>query len=174
MLFTHYGVSGPIVLSGSSVVNNKKNLTASINLKPALSIEELDKRIQKDFLKFTNKDFKNSLKELLPQKIIEIIIKLSEIDENKKVNSITKEERKRLANLLQNFTLKIKRLRPIAEAIVTSGGVDVKEVDPSTLRSKKLDNLSFAGEILDVDAYTGGFNIQVALSTGYLAGDKIN
>lgn len=174
MLFTHYGVSGPIVLSGSRVVNEKNNLTAVINLKPALSCEELDKRLQRDFLKYTNKDFKNSLNELLPQKLIGIIVKLSNIDEDKKVNSITKEERKTLVNLIQNFTLNIKGLRPIAEAIVTAGGVDVKEVDPSTLKSRFIDNLYFAGELLDVDGFTGGFNIQIALSTGYSAGINVN
>lgn len=173
MLFTHFGISGPIVLSGSRVVNYVKSLKAVINLKPALSEDELDKRIQKDFLKFNNKDYKNSLNELLPQKLINIIVKLSDINENKKVNSITKEERKRLVHLIQNLTLSIKGLRPIAEAIVTIGGVDVKEVDPSTLKSKVIDNLYFAGEVLDVDAYTGGYNIQIALSTGYLAGVNI-
>lgn len=173
MLFTHFGISGPIVLSGSRVINDKKNLTAIINLKPGLSEDELDKRIQRDFLKFNNKDFKNSLNELLPQKLISLIVKLSYIDENKKVNSITKEERKRLVHLIQNLPLTIKGLRPIAEAIVTSGGVDVKEIDPSTLKSKKVNNLSFAGEVLDVDAFTGGFNIQIAFSTGYLSGANI-
>lgn len=173
MLFTHFGISGPIVLSSSRVVDEKKNLKAVINLKPALSEEELDKRIQRDFLKYNNKDFKNALNELLPQKLINIIIKLSNIDEGKKVNSITKEERKRLGHLIQNFTLTVKGLRPIAEAIITIGGVDVKEVDPSTLKSKIINNLCFAGEVLDVDAYTGGYNIQIAFSTGYLAGANI-
>lgn len=174
MLFTHYGVSGPIVLSGSRVVNEKSELTAVINLKPALSEEELDKRLQRDFIKYNNKAFKNSLNDLLPQKLISVIVMLSNIDENKKVNSITKEERKALVNLIQNFTLNIKGLRPIAEAIITAGGIDVKEVDPSTLKSKFITNLCFAGELLDVDGYTGGFNIQIALSTGYSAGKNIN
>ena len=173
MLFTHYGVSGPIVLSGSRTINNKSNLKAIINLKPALTSEELDKRIQKDFAKYANKDFKNSLDDLLPQKIIATIIALSNIDENKKVNSITKEERKTLVNLIQNFQLNIKGLRSIREAIVTSGGVNVKEIDPSTMKSKLVHNLYFAGEMIDVDAYTGGFNIQIALSTGYLAGTNV-
>ncbi|KOA20911.1 ferredoxin--NADP reductase [Clostridium homopropionicum DSM 5847] len=173
MLFTHFGISGPIVLSASRVVNNRKNLKAVINLKPALTKEELDKRIQKDFIKYSNKDFKNSLNDLLPQKLINTIIKLSNIDENKKVNSITKEERKALVDLLQNFKLEIKGLRPIAEAIITSGGINTKEIDPSTMKSKIVDNLYFAGELIDVDAYTGGFNIQIALSTGYLAGSSI-
>jgi predicted Rossmann fold flavoprotein len=173
MLFTHFGVSGPIVLSGSRVVAENKALTASINLKPALTEEELDKRLQKDFQKNINKDFKNSLDELLPQKLIEIIIRLSQIDGSKKVNVITKEERKRLAHLIQNFEFSIKGLRPVEEAIVTAGGVDTKEIDPSTMRSKLIPNLYFAGEVIDVDAYTGGYNIQIALSTGYLAGKNV-
>jgi len=173
MLFTHYGLSGPIVLSGSRFANSKLNLKAVINLKPALKPEELDKRVQGDFVKYTNKDFKNSLDDLFPQKIIPIIIKLSGIDENKKVNTITKEERKNLVHLIQNFTLTIKGLRKIDEAIVTAGGIDTKEVDPSSMRSKLINNLYFAGEVLDVDAFTGGYNIQIALSTGYLAGLKV-
>jgi predicted Rossmann fold flavoprotein len=173
MLFTHFGISGPISLSGSRVVNKEDNLKAVINLKPALNFEELDKRIQKDFIKYTNKDFKNSLDDLLPKKMIDIVIRLSEIDPNKKVNLITREERQNLVNLLHNFTLEIKGLRPIAEAIVTAGGVKVKEIDPSTMQSKFCRNLYFAGEVMDVDAYTGGFNIQIALSTGYLAGTKV-
>ncbi|MCD3244636.1 NAD(P)/FAD-dependent oxidoreductase [Clostridium botulinum C] len=173
MLFTHYGVSGPIVLSGSNIVNKESNLKIVINLKPALTSEELDKRIQKDFSKYLNKDFKNALNDLLPQKLISIIIKLSEINEDKKVNSITKEERKKLCNLIQNFELNIKGLRPIAEAIVTSGGVSTKDIDPSTMKSKIIDNLYFAGEMIDVDAYTGGYNLQIAMSTGFLAGTSI-
>lgn len=174
MLFTHFGISGPIVLSASRIINKSNNLKAIIDLKPALSNEELDKRIQKDFSKCLNKDFKNSLDELLPKKLISIIITLSGIDSIKKVNLITKEERKNLVNLIKNLSLNIKGLRPISEAIVTAGGVNVKEIDPSTMKSKILNNLYFAGEIIDVDAYTGGFNIQIALSTGYLAGTKIN
>ncbi|MCT8975546.1 NAD(P)/FAD-dependent oxidoreductase [Clostridium sp. CX1] len=173
MLFTHFGISGPIVLSGSRVVSKKENLKAVINLKPALSSEELDKRLQKDFAKYINKDFKNSLVDLLPQKLIDVVVRLSEIEAEKKVNSITKEERKNLVNLIQNFTLQIKGLRPIAEAIVTAGGVNIKEIDPSTMASKITRNLYFAGELIDVDAFTGGFNIQIALSTGFLAGLKV-
>lgn len=173
MLFTHYGISGPIVLKGSRIVNLKPNLKAVINLKPALTEDELDKRLQKDFIKYSNKDFKNSLNDLLPNKLIDIIVKLSEIDENRKVHSITKDERKHLVHLLQNFTLNIKGLRPISEAIITSGGIDTKEIDPSTMKSKLVDNLYFAGEIIDVDGYTGGFNIQIALSTGFLSGTSI-
>ncbi|NFA62121.1 NAD(P)/FAD-dependent oxidoreductase [Clostridium sporogenes] len=172
MLFTHFGISGPIVLTASSVIN-KDNLKAFINLKPALSFNDLDERIQKDFKKYCNKDFSNSLNDLLPKKLIDIIIKLSEIDQNKKVNSITKEERKNLVHLLQNLPLTIKGKRSIKEAIVTSGGVDVLNIDPSTMKSKIINNLYFAGELIDVDAFTGGFNIQIALSTGYLAGLKV-
>jgi predicted Rossmann fold flavoprotein len=134
---------------------------------------ELDKRIQKDFQKYLNKDFKNSLDDLLPKKLIPVIIRLSKIDEDKKVNSITKEERKTLVSLLQSLKMKVKGLRPIEEAIVTAGGVDTKEIDPSTMKSKLIQNLSFAGEVVDVDAFTGGYNVQIALSTGYLAGNSI-
>ncbi|MDF2883682.1 MAG: aminoacetone oxidase family FAD-binding enzyme [Clostridiaceae bacterium] len=173
MLFTHFGISGPIALSSSSFIKDYKDYKVVINLKPALSNDELDKRIQKDFQKNINKDFKNALDELLPKKIIETIIRLSEIDENKKVNLITKEERRNLCNLIQNFTLNVKGLRPIAEAIITSGGVNVKQIDPSTMKSKIITNLYFSGEIIDVDAFTGGFNLQIALSTGYLSGKMI-
>lgn len=170
MLFTHFGISGPIVLTASRIVNDKKGLKAVINLKPALTTNELDKRIQNDFKKYINKDFKNSLDDLLPQKLIDITIKLSNIPPNKKVNEITKEERKNLVNIITNFTFNITKTRPIAEAIITAGGVDTKEIDPSTMKSKIIDNLSFAGELIDIDANTGGYNIQIALSTGYLAG----
>jgi len=173
MLFTHFGISGPIVLSSSRFVESNSSMQAVIDLKPALSEEELDKRIQKDFTKYINKDFKNSLDDLLPKKLISVIIKLSSIPEDKKVNSITKEERKSLVYLIKNLTSNIKGLRPLAEAIVTAGGVNVKEIDPSTMKSKLVDNLYFAGEVIDVDAYTGGYNIQIAFSTGYLAGKMI-
>ncbi|MBU3153761.1 NAD(P)/FAD-dependent oxidoreductase [Clostridium estertheticum] len=173
MIFTHYGISGPIVLSGSCYVKEGEKLKAFINLKPALSEIQLDKRIQSDFLKYANKDFKNSLTDLLPSKLINTIIQLSNIDENKKVNSVTKEERRILVNLLQNLPLTIKRLRPIDEAIITSGGVDTLQIDASTMKSKLIDNLYFAGEMIDVDAYTGGYNLQIALSTGYLAGNSV-
>ncbi|AAK79813.1 flavoprotein [Clostridium acetobutylicum DSM 1731] len=173
MLFTHYGISGPIVLSASRVVNYNNDLKAVIDLKPALDEKELDKRIQKDFMKYINKDFKNALDDLLPQKLIPVIIKLSKIEEDKKVNLITKEERKKIVNLIKEFTITIKGLRPITEAIITAGGVDVKEIDPSTLKSKKVSNLYFCGEIVDVDAYTGGFNLQIAMSTAHEAGRNI-
>lgn len=173
MLFTSYGLSGPIILKASRYIEKNKNYNLLIDLKPALTYDELDKRVQKDFKKYINKNFKNSLDELLPQKLIPIIISLSNINENKKVNEITKEERKNLVNLIKGLKLSIKGLRPIEEAIVTSGGVDTLEIDPSTMKSKLIDNLSFAGEVIDVDAFTGGYNVQIALSTGYLAGSNI-
>lgn len=173
MLFTHYGISGPLVLSGSRFIKNNKEFNICIDLKPALDVVELDKRLQKDFQKNLNRDFKNSLDELLPKKLIPVIINLSGIDENKKVNSITKEERKELVSLLKGLTLKVKGLRPLKEAIVTAGGISTLEIDPSTMKSKVVNNLSFAGEVVDVDAFTGGFNVQIALSTGFLAGKEI-
>lgn len=173
MLFTHFGISGPLVLSASRFIKEGKKYTISIDLKPALETSELDKRVQKDFSNNLNKDFKNSLDELLPKRLIETIITLSNIQENKKVNSITKEERKTLVSLLKNLEFTVKGLRPIEEAIVTAGGVDVKEIDPSTMKSRIVHNLSFAGEVIDVDAFTGGYNVQIALSTGFIAGEKI-
>ncbi|MDK0979817.1 NAD(P)/FAD-dependent oxidoreductase [Clostridium perfringens] len=173
MLFTHFGISGPLVLSGSRFIKDGERFEISLDLKPALEEKQLDLRIQKDFKKNLNKDFKNSLDELLPKKLIPVIIELSGIDENKKVNSITKEERRTLLNLLKNLTFTVKGLRDIAEAIVTAGGVSTKEIDPSTMKSKIVDNLYFAGEVIDVDAFTGGYNVQIALSTGYLAGKSI-
>lgn len=173
MIFTHFGISGPLVLSGSRFIKNNKDYTVSIDLKPALDVKELDLRIQKDFKKYINKDFKNSLDDLLPKKLIPIIIKRSMIKEDKKVNEITKEERKRLISLIKEFTLSVKGLRPIEEAIVTAGGIDTKEIDPSTMKSKIISNLSFAGEVIDVDAFTGGYNVQIALSTGYISGSNI-
>lgn len=179
MLFTHWGVSGPIILSGSAHLLRYKNveellkegkIELSINLKPALTEEKLENRILRDFETQKNKEFKNSLNELLPKKLIEPIIRMSGIDENKKVNSITKQERKNLVKLLQDFRIKINGFRPINEAIVTSGGISVKEINPKTMESKIIHGLYFAGEIIDVDAYTGGFNLQIAWSTGYTAG----
>ena len=170
MKFTSYGISGPIVLSGSRFIDYKDAYSISIDLKPSLDEKELDLRIQKDFKKYINKDFRNSLDDLLPQKMIPLIIKLSMIDPYKKVNEITKIERKNLVNAIKNIKGKVKGLRPLAEAIVTSGGVSTLEIDPSTMKSKIINNLSFAGEVIDVDAFTGGYNVQIALSTGYLAG----
>ena len=173
MLFTNYGISGPLVLSGSRYVKNEGSYEASIDLKPALNESELDKRIQKDFLKYQNKEFKNVLDDLLPKKLIPLIINLSNIPLDKKVNVITKEERKKLLHILKDLRVKIKGLRPIEEAIVTAGGVNTLEIDPSTMKSKIISNLSFAGEVIDVDAFTGGYNVQIALSTGYIAGNSI-
>ena len=170
MKFTSYGISGPIVLSGSRFIDYKDTYSISIDLKPSLDEKELDLRIQKDFKKYINKDFRNSLDDLLPQKMIPLIIKLSMIDPYKKVNEITKAERKNLVNAIKNIKGKVKGLRPLAEAIVTSGGVSTLEIDPSTMKSKIINNLSFAGEVIDIDAFTGGYNVQIALSTGYLAG----
>ena len=170
MKFTSYGISGPIVLSGSRFIDYKDTYSISIDLKPSLDEKELDLRIQKDFKKYINKDFRNSLDDLLPQKMIPLIIKLSMIDPYKKVNEITKIERKNLVNAIKNIKGKVKGLRPLAEAIVTSGGVSTLEIDPSTMKSKIINNLSFAGEVIDIDAFTGGYNVQIALSTGYLAG----
>lgn len=177
MMFTHFGITGPLVLKASrSLVGqyDKHKITAFIDLKPALTEKELDTRILKDFEKFINKDFKNSLYELLPQKLIPIIIKLSNIDENKKVNSITKDERKKLCNLIKKMPLTIIGDNGYNEAVVTAGGVCVDEIDPSTMQSKIIKNLYFAGEVIDVDSYTGGFNLQIAFATGYLAGNSIN
>lgn len=173
MLFTSYGMSGPLVLKASRFIKSDFDYIAILDLKPALEINELDKRIQKDFLKYQNKSFKNSLNDLLPQKIIPLIIKLSGISENKKVNVITKEERKNLVYVIKNIKMNIKGLRPIDEAIVTAGGVNTLEIDPSTMKSKVIKNLSFAGEVIDVDAFTGGYNVQIALSTGYIAGNNL-
>ncbi|MEG1254436.1 NAD(P)/FAD-dependent oxidoreductase [Clostridium sp.] len=173
MLFTHFGISGPLVLSASSIIMPRNKYTVELNLKPALSDKELDLRIQKDFLKYNNKDFKNALDDLFPQKLIPIMVKLSGISEDQKVNTITKDQRKNFVNLISNFTLNVKGLRPVSEAIITSGGIDTKEIDPSTMKSKLIENLSFAGEVIDVDAYTGGYNVQIALSTGFIAGSKL-
>ncbi len=172
MLFTHYGVSGPVILSASSHMTHPKEhkYKIVIDLKPALDEQTLDKRIQRDFADNTNKDFINSLSKLLPNKLIPVIVKLSGIEPSEKVNQITKTQRQNLVHLLKNFTVNIGDFRPINEAIITSGGVDVKEINPKTMGSKIIDNLYFAGEVIDVDAYTGGFNLQVAFSTGYLCG----
>lgn len=179
MLFTHFGVSGPTILSSSAHLLRYKNseelmkndkIKLFIDLKPALTNEQLDLRIRRDFDENKNKQFKNSLDKLLPKKMIEVIIKRSKINEEKKINEITKEERRNLVELLKNFEVNINGFRPIEEAIVTAGGINVKEIDPKTMESKLVRNLYFAGEIIDVDAYTGGFNLQIAYSTGYVAG----
>lgn len=176
MMFTHFGVTGPVVLSASSYVARtlkKKNLSMSIDLKPALSEEQLDERICRDFEEFKNKQFKNSLDKLLPKKMIPVIIDLSGIDADKKVNEITQAERGNLVKLLKNLKITITGMRGFNEAIITQGGVDVKEINPSTMQSKKIPNLRFVGEVLDIDAVTGGFNLQVAWSTAYAAAQSI-
>ena len=175
MLFTHFGISGPIVLSASAHMREpeKKQYKAVIDLKPALDEVTLDKRIQREFMDNINKDFINSLSKLLPNKLIPVIVKLSQIEPSQKCNSITREQRQRLVKLLKGLTLDITGFRPIEEAIVTSGGVNVKEINPKTMNSKIVSNLYFAGEVIDVDAYTGGFNLQTAFSTGYLCGNNI-
>ncbi len=179
MIFTHFGVSGPTILSSSAHLVRYKNIdelfkkqkiVLKIDLKPALSEEKLDERILRDFEAYKNKQFKNSLDKLLPQKLIPIIIEKSQINPDKKVNEITKEERKKLVETLKKFEVIIKEFRPIEEAIVTSGGINIKEINPKTMESKKVKGLYFAGEIIDVDSYTGGFNLQIAYSTGYTAG----
>ena len=179
MLFTHFGVSGPTILSSSAHLVRYKNIDEllknkeiklSIDLKPALSEEKLDERILRDFNERKNKQFKNSLDKLLPQKLINIIIERSGINPQKQVNEIKKEERRNLVKLLKNFEVTIKGFRPIDEAIITSGGINIKEINPKTMESKIVNGLYFAGEIIDVDSYTGGFNLQIAYSTGYTAG----
>ena len=179
MLFTHFGVSGPTILSSSAhllryknveeLLKNKK-IILSVDLKPALSEEKLDERILRDFNEEKNRDYKNSLDKLLTKKMIDTILELSGINPNKKVNEITKKERLGLVHLLKNLEISISGFRPIEEAIVTSGGINVKEINPKTMESKLVKGLYFAGEVIDVDAYTGGFNLQIAYSTGYTAG----
>ena len=179
MMFTHFGISGPIILSASSHLVRYKNINELlknkqikliIDLKPALSFEKLDQRILRDFDTEKNKSFKNSLDKLLPQKLIPEIIRISKIPSEIKVNSITKEQRESLAKTLKNFEVTIKKFRPIEDAIITAGGVNIKEINPRTMESKLIKNLYFAGEIIDVDGYTGGFNLQIAYSTGFVAG----
>ena len=172
MIFTHYGVSGPVILSASSHIKSmgKKQYKIKIDLKPALDFHTLDKRICRDFEEFANKDFVNSLSKLLPNKLIPVIVLLSGIPASEKVNQITREQR---LKLVENFYVTVSDFRPIDEAIVTSGGVNVKEINPKTMQSKIIDNLYFAGEIIDVDAYTGGFNLQIAFSTAVLCADNM-
>jgi len=174
MLFTHFGVSGPIVISASAHMHTESfPYKLFIDLKPALSAEQLDKRIQRDFLEFTNKAFKNSLNKLLPRSLIDIIMTISGISPDKTTNEITKSERKNLVNCIKNISLSVNGTRPLSEAIVTAGGISTKEINPSTMRSKLDPSIFFAGEVIDVDAYTGGFNLQIAFSTGYQAGLNI-
>ena len=174
MIFTHFGVSGPLVLSISKEVTplKGKKITFTINLKPALNDEKLNARILRDFEKYSNKDAKNGMVDLLPQKLIPIVLTQANIHEEKKVHSITREERLRLVEALHSLPLTLKTFRPLTEAIVTAGGVKLAEVDPKTMQSKLMPNLYFAGEVLDLDAVTGGYNLQAAFSTGYVAGNS--
>lgn len=177
MLFTHFGVSGPVLLSASSYVAKilkKKNLTLSIDLKPALTREQLDARLLRDFEEVSNKQFKNALVHLYPAKLLPVMVERSGISPEKRVNEITRQERQRIVDCTKDFRLTITGLRDYKEAIITQGGVSVKEVNPSTMESKKVPGLYFAGEVLDLDAVTGGFNLQIAWSTGYAAGAHID
>ena len=171
MELTKYGLDGPIIKSASCRMGDlsKENYKIVLDLKPALDEDKLDKRVQKDFQKYANKNFENSLNDLLPKQLIPTIVKLSKIDPYIKVNQISKEERKNLVHLIKNITFTVKNYRPIEEAIITSGGVKTSEINSSTMESKLVSGLYFAGEVIDVDAYTGGFNLQIAFSTAYLA-----
>lgn len=175
MLFTHFGVSGPIVLSASSLINrlDLKNIRLSVDLKPALSEEQLENRLLRDFDEYKNKAVSNCLKELLPSALISEVLARSGISTDKKVNSITKAERRALLTTIKNFDMLVASLRGFEEAIITSGGVDVREINPKTMESKLVKGLYFCGEVLDIDAFTGGFNLQIAFSTGYAAGNSI-
>ena len=181
MLFTHFGVSGPLIISASSYVDKKfmdkngqkKELTLEIDLKPALTEEQLDQRVLRDFEENHNRQFKNAITKLFPTKLIPVMLELGGIDSEKKVNSIEKEERKQFVHLIKHFCMTLTGLRDYPEAIITKGGVNVKEIDPGTMESKLVKGLYFAGEVLDLDALTGGFNLQIAWSTGYAAGNAI-
>ena len=175
MLFTHFGISGPLVLTASSFINRceLKTVKLSIDLKPALTIEQLDARLLRDFDKYKNRDISNCLKELLPNALIPVVLDKSGIQQTKKINSITRNERQSLLTIIKNFDMLISSLRGFDEAIVTAGGVDVKEINPKTMESKLTKGLYFCGEVLDIDALTGGFNLQIAFSTGFAAGNSI-
>ena len=176
MLFTHFGVSGPIVLSASSMINRLPlaQLMATVDLKPALDEQTLDKRLLRDFDKYKNKQIANAFAELLPQKLISAVLSAASVSATKAVNAVTKEERMRLIKTLKAFPLKIRSLRGFEEAIITSGGIELSEINPKTMESKKVKGLRFCGEVLDVDAFTGGFNMQIAFATGYAAGKSID
>lgn len=176
MLFTHFGVSGPVILSASSYVASKlrkKTLELSINLKPALTWEQLDQRLLRDFEEAANKQFKNAMVHLYPARLVPVMVEKSGISPEKKVHEITREERQRILKETRDFRLTLTGLRDYKEAIITQGGVSVKEINPTTMESKKVPGLYFAGEVLDLDAVTGGFNLQIAWSTGYAAGTHI-
>jgi predicted Rossmann fold flavoprotein len=172
MIFTHFGISGPVILSSSRFIVDylPHKVNVEINLKPGLSLQQLDLRLQRDFSKYSRKQFKNSLDDLLPQKIIPVVIRLCGIDGEKEVNKINRDERQKLCSLLQNLVVTVKDTRPINEAIITAGGVSTKEIEPSTMESKIIKGLYFSGEVIDADGLTGGFNLQIAFSTGYCAG----
>lgn len=174
MLFTHFGISGPLVLSASAHMKKPETegYRVTIDLKPALSMEQLDMRIVRDFEKYSRKQLQNGLDDLLPKSLIDVIIELSQIDRYKQINTITREERRKLCEVLKAIPLNITGFRPVEEAIVTSGGIKVSEINPSTMESKLVKGLYFAGEVIDADAYTGGYNLQIAWSTGYLAGEN--
>lgn len=174
-LFTHFGISGPIVISLSSLINrvNLNSVSLYLDLKPALDESTLDKRILRDFEAYKNKQISNALVDLLPQKLISVVLKEAKISEKKPVHAVTKEERAALVKALKNFSMQILSLRDFSEAIVTSGGVDLSQINPKDMTVKKIDGLRYCGEVLDVDAYTGGFNLQIAFSTGFLAGNSI-
>lgn len=174
MMFTHFGITGPMVLSASAYLPDigKEKYHAEIDLKPALDDKKLDLRLLSDFSKYSKKDFLNSLSDLLPQKMIETVVSMSGIDGRKKVNSITREERAKLCEVIKRFKINLSHFRPVSEAIVTKGGIEISEIDPRTMQSKLAHGLFFAGEMIDVDAYTGGFNLQIAFSTGYTAGEN--
>jgi hypothetical protein len=175
LLFTHFGISGPLVIKASAYMHKylDKEIDMYIDLKPALDAGALDERILRDFKKYTNREFKNSLKDLLPSGLINIVIARTGINPYKQVNSITKEERQTLVNTLKHFDLHFTGLRGFDEAIITKGGVNVKEINPSTMESRLVKGLYFAGEVIDVDGLTGGYNLQIAWSTGRLAGENI-
>lgn len=175
LIFTHYGLSGPVILSASAHMRNlpETEYEISIDLKPALSEEQLNLRILRDFEKYKNRDFINSLCDLLPKRMVSTVVKLSKIPPSVKVNQITKEQRLNLVKILKHLTVEIINFRPIEEAIVTSGGIKVSEINPKTMESKLVKNLYFAGEIIDIDAYTGGYNLQLAFSTGVVAGKNV-
>lgn len=175
MIFTHYGVSGPVILSASSHIRRmgSSRYKIEIDLKPALDCAVLDRRLQKDFSELANKDFINSLSKLLPKKLIPVIVLLSRIEPSQKTNQITRAQRQRLLQLLKHFSVNISAFRPIEEAVITSGGVSVKEINPKTMESKIINNLYFIGEVIDSDAYTGGFNLQIAFSTAALCADSL-
>ena len=174
MLFTHFGMSGPMILSASAHLRSTdfQNVRVEIDLKPALDQQTLERRVLSDFSRYINRDAQNALSDLLPAKMILPFLELSQVDPQKKINVLTRAERMRMLTVLKRFTLPVSGFRPLSEAIVTSGGVCVKEIDPKTMSSRLVPGLFFAGEMIDVDAYTGGFNLQIAFSTGFLAGQS--